>query len=327
MLNTTRLRELALASRRVLLTGPTDPDGDSIGACLALARSLRQLGVPEVVVAGTPGFRYAWMPGADAMVPDERVQGPFDLAVVMDGDRHRLSPPVDAAFHGAATTAIVDHHDTTRTVGYTLALIDRTAASTCGMVLEVMDAWGLALDPTQAELLYAGIIFDTGGFRYSNTGANTHRVAARLLDQGIDQSAIAIRVLMERRHSGMLLKSRVVTEASFLGDGALLMGVISAELLAEVRATRGDVEGIVESMLYIEGVQVSVLLVERGPSTVKLSLRSRGRVDVARVARTLHSSGGGHQKAAGVTLDEALVDVRARVPGVVLDALAGRAAG
>lgn len=325
MVHAERLRELAAASQRVLLTGPCDPDGDSIGACLALAQALRALGVAQVVVAGTPGFRYAWMPGAEAMVPDERVQGPFDLAVVLDGDRYRLSPPVETAFQTASTTAIIDHHDTTRTVGYTHAFIDRSAASTCGMVLELMDAWGVPLDPVVAELLYAGIIFDTGGFRYSNTGAETHRVAARLLDQGIDHSSIAIRVLMERRHAGMLLRSRVVSEAEFLADGRVVVGVVTAELLAEVAGTRGDIEGIVESMLYIEGVEVSVLLVERGPRCVKLSFRSRGVVDVARVARTMDPSGGGHQKAAGVTVDESLGRVSKRVTTVVVGALSRRA--
>lgn len=325
MVHAERLRQLATASQRVLLTGPRDPDGDSIGACLALAHALRALGVREVVVAGTPGFRYAWLPGADAMVPDENVCGPFDLAVVLDGDRYRLAPPVDAVFRAASTTAIIDHHDTTRMVGYTHAFIDRAAASTCGMVLELMDAWGVPLDPVVAELLYAGIIFDTGGFRYSNTCADTHRVAARLLDQGIDHSSVAIRVLMERRHAGMLLRSRVVSEAEFLAEGRVVVGVVTAQLLAEVSGTRGDIEGIVESMLYIEGVEVSVLLVERGSRVVKLSFRSRGVVNVAEVARTMSPSGGGHQKAAGVTVDEPLEQVSARVNAVVVGALTRRA--
>lgn len=316
-----KLHTLATGSRRVLLTGPLDPDGDSIGACLALARVLRDLGVERVDVAGTPSFRYAWMPGAEAMIPDEAIAGPYDLAVVMDGDRRRLAPTVEAAFEGAGATGIVDHHDTTAAEGYTVALVNRTAASTCGMVLELMDRWGVGLDREYAELLYAGILFDTGGFRYSNTGADTHRVAARLLDQGIDHSAIAVRILMERRHAGLLLKSRVVSAAELHGDGAVLVGVVGSELFREVRATRGDAEGIVESMLYIEGVQVSVLLVERGPRTVKLSFRSRGKVNVAQVARALHPSGGGHQKAAGVTLQEPLESVRSRVPSLVLEAL------
>jgi len=320
-LDSAAMRRLIEGAERVLLTGPEDPDGDSIGACLALQRVIRRMTGARVDVAGEASFRYAWMPGASQMVPDARVAGPYDLAVVMDGDKTRLSAPVDLAFRTAATTAIIDHHDTTREDGYTLAVIDRDAASTCEMVLEMMDAWGIDLDEPTAELLYAGIIFDTGGFRYSNASADTHRMAARLLDQGIDHSAIAIRVLMERRRPGMALKARVLDTSEYSSDGAVVMGVVSMALHDELGSRFSDVEGIVETMLYTEGVEVSVLLVERGPGLVKLSLRSRGMLNVARIAQALHPSGGGHERAAGVLLKKTLAEARALLPQVLGEAV------
>lgn len=313
------LKQLASEAGSVLLTGPSDPDGDSFGACLALQRALRAMGHPRVDVAGTPSFRYAWMPGAGEMIPDERVRPGYDLAIVLDGDRRRLSPPVDVAFRAARTTAIIDHHGTTSADGYTLALIQRDAASTCGMIVELMDAWDVPLDTAFAELLYAGVIFDTGGFRYSNTSADTHRLAARLLDQGIDHSAIATRVLMERRRAGTALKARVLNEVTFHADGAVIQGIVSQALHAELGSRSADVEGIVESMTYTQGVEVAVLLVERGPGAVKLSLRSRGLVNVAQVAKALHSGGGGHDRAAGVLLAKTLAEVRVLLPKVLAD--------
>ena len=312
-LDSSGLRRLVESATRVLLTGPEDPDGDSFGACLALQRAIRSLTDARVDVAGVAGFRYAWLPGAAEMVPDQAIAGPYDLAIVLDGDRHRLSPPVARAFHRAATTAIVDHHDTTSAQGYTLALIDREAESTCGMVLGLMDAWGLPLDHAFAEQLYVGVIFDTGGFRYSNTSAATHRVAARLLDQGIDHSAIAIRVLMEQRRAGMLLRARVLDTATFHADGAVVLGCVTQGVARQLGATRLDIEGIVDPMVYVQGCEVAVLLVERGPAEIKLSLRSRGLVNVAEIARALNPSGGGHQKAAGVLVEAPLAEVRERV--------------
>lgn len=312
-LDSSGLRRLIESSARILLTGPQDPDGDSIGACLALQRAIRAMTSARVEVAGEAGFRYAWLPGAGEMVRDERVAGPYDLAIVLDGDRHRLSPPVDAAFRGAATTAIIDHHDTTSDQGYSLALIDREAESTCGMVMRLMDDWQLSLDKAFAQQLYVGVIFDTGGFRYSNTEASTHRMAARLLDQGIDHSAIAIRVLMEQRRAGMLLRARVLDTATFHAGGAVVLGCVPAKTAEELGARRADVEGIVDPMVYVQGCEVAVLLIERGPEQIKLSLRSRGRVNVAAIARALHPSGGGHQKAAGVLVHQPLEQVRSRV--------------
>jgi phosphoesterase RecJ-like protein len=312
-LDSSGLRRLVESSTRILLTGPQDPDGDSFGACLALQRAIVALTGARVDVAGVAGFRYAWLPGAAEMVPDERVAGPYDLAIVLDGDRNRLSPPVALAFSTAATTAIVDHHDTTSAEGYTLALIDREAESTCGMVLRLMDDWGLPLDRAFAEQLYVGVVFDTGGFRYSNTSAGTHRMAARLLDQGIDHSAIAIQVLMEQRRAGMLLRARVLDTATFHASGAVVLGCVTQAAAAQLGATRNDIEGIVDPMVYVQGCEVAVLLIERGPRQIKLSLRSRGRVNVALIARDLDPSGGGHQKAAGVLVEASLEQVRERV--------------
>lgn len=307
------LRVALSSAERVLLTGPLDPDGDSIGACLALARVIRRISNTEVEVAGEASFRYAWMPGAEDMRPDHSVEADFDLVVVMDGDRRRLSPPVRAAFDAASCRAIIDHHGTTSAEGYDLAWIDHSAESTCGMVLRLMDSWGVALDLEIAQLLYAGVIFDTGGFRYSNTGAETHRQAARMLDQGIDHAAIATKVLMERRRSGMLLHARVLDTASFHGDGSVMVGVIPQALSSELCLQPGDTEGIVDSMVFVEGVEVAALLIERAPDQVKLSLRSRGLVNVAHAAKALSSAGGGHAKAAGATLFEDLSSGTARV--------------
>ena len=107
------LREAARTSRRILLTGPIDPDGDSIGACLALARGLRAITTAVVEVAGTPSYRYAWLPDAETMVEDPRVAGPYDLAIVLDGDRRRLVPNVSVAYEAAGARGLIDHHAST----------------------------------------------------------------------------------------------------------------------------------------------------------------------------------------------------------------------
>jgi phosphoesterase RecJ-like protein len=321
-----KLLALARGCERVLLTGPEGPDGDSIGACLALARCLERLGVPRVEVAGVPSYRYQWMAGAAEMVPDERVGGIYDLAIVMDGDAQRLTPPVEAAWARARRRAIVDHHGTTTPEGYDVALIDHTSASTCEMVLRLMDAWDMPLDPTQAELLYVGILFDTGGFRHSNTSVSTLRVAARLLEQGINHSSITTRVLLERRPNAMRLQGRILERARFFGDGAVIVGSLPLSLAEELELVSGDLEGIVDSLIYVRGVEVAVLMVERSPDLTKLSLRSRGKVDVARLARSLHATGGGHAKAAGVVLTEPLVALSERLPELLVDAVGSCAA-
>ena len=300
--------------QRVLLTGPIDPDGDSIGACLALERGLRRR-YPHLTVhvAGRPGYRYDWLDGAERMRPDAKVRPDYDLVVVMDGDRHRLEPEVDAAFRAARSTAIIDHHRSTGTDGYDLQLLDHTAASTCQMVYPLLRLWGVPMDRTLAELLYTGIIFDTGGFRHSNASPATHRLAARLLEQGIDQAAICVRVLSERSASGMHLLGEVLLGSALLADGVVAVGRVPRATIERLGAAPEDLEGIVDALLHQRGVEVACLFIEKEPGRVKLSLRSRRTVNVASIASRLGPGGGGHARAAGVLLHEPLGTAWGRV--------------
>ena len=304
----------------VLLTGPDAPDGDSIGACLALRRILRRRGT-EATVAGRPGYRYAWMPDAETMVPDAELPAGFGAVVVLDGDRLRLTAPVDVAFRAAPFTGIIDHHGSTSPQGYTTAWLEPQASSTCEMLYDALTAWQEPLDEALATQLYVGSIFDTGCFRYSNTTPATHRMAAHLLECGIDHARICAQVLMERQPSGLRLAGEVLSTASYDLDGALLSSGVSLARAAELGIRSGDWEGIVESMVFTSGVQVVALFIERQPGRVKVSLRSRGRVDVAQLAHGLSDGGGGHPKAAGVTLDGSIAFAHAQVRGAVVAAL------
>jgi len=311
-----KLREIAQNARSVLLTGPAGADGDSIGATLALARGIRALGANDVRVAANTPERYRWMQDAKGIIANGNLEGDFDLVIVMDGDRHRLAPKVKKAFQAARYKVVVDHHRTTSSDGYDLAIVDPTAPATCSQVLEILDAWSVPLDAAIAEQLYVGLIYDTGGFRYSNTRPETHQAAARLLATGIDHANIASRVLMEIRPAGLALKAAVLSTAQFFSQGQLVIGTCSVEAMNRCEANTGDLDGIVESLLYVQGAEMCVLIVERDPSTVKLSLRAKGGVNVAALAKRLDSGGGGHAKAAGVVLKQSLAEALDALPAI-----------
>jgi bifunctional oligoribonuclease and PAP phosphatase NrnA len=294
------LRDLTACSR-VLLTGPVAPDGDSIGACLALQRILVSRGV-QVDVAGTASYRYDWLPGAPHMVPDDQILPIYDGVVVLDGDRHRLTAPVQEAFAAAPLQAIIDHHASTQDNGYTHCWLDPGAASTCEMLYGALDLWAMPLDQDLAELLYTGSVFDTGGFRYSNTTHATHTMAAALVDTGVEHAAICTKILMERRVSGLRLSGHVFSNATFHLNGELAIGYATLDLRDRFQNIDGDLEGIVDQLVHTCGVEVAILLVERSPRNVKFSLRSRGLINVSQVARAIAPSGGGHPKAAGVSI-------------------------
>ena len=319
---TLELRNLVSQADTILLTGPSDLDGDSVGSCLALARILATITHARVDVAGSAGRRYAFLPGVESMVPDDLITGPYDVAVVLDGDRRRLAVPVGRAFEAARHQVIIDHHYSSTRDGYTVALIDPQAASTCEIVYRLLEEWALPLDRELATLLYTGVIYDTGGFRHSNTTPATHTLAARLLQTGLDHTTVNARTLAERSPQAIRLLGRVLLEASFSSDGAVVVGAIPLALATQLDTTSTDCEGIVDFLVYTEGVEVAVLLQERLPDVVKLSLRSRGKVNVAALARSLHPSGGGHARAAGVVLQESIATLQVRMPAVLEQAVA-----
>lgn len=313
----------ARQSRSVLLTGPEGPDGDSIGACLALQLALRAL-VPglRVDVAGAPGFRYAWLRGAAGMIPDEHV-GVYDGVIVLDGDRKRLPRQVGVAFGAARWTGIIDHHRSTDAEGYTWAWLEASTESTCVMVRELLRAWDIPLDRTYAEMLYTGLIFDTGAFRYSNTKASSHTLAAELLATGIDHAEITLKVLAERRTAGFKLLARMLAEAQFWAEGKILVATYTRALADELGAHELDVEGVVDILQHTQGVEIGMVVVEKGPRRVKLSLRSRGAVDVAALARRLNERGGGHAKAAGTGVELGLAEALGFIEPIMTAAVQG----
>ena len=290
------LREAVESAARVLLTGPIDPDGDSLGACLALARGISAVSGAVVEVAGVASYRYRWMPGIDALIPDALVTGPYDLALVLDGDRRRLEPPVAAAFASAGLRGIIDHHRSTDPEGYDLVLLAPTAASTAELVSGILEDWGVPLDADLAALIYTGLVFD--------------------------HAAVSVRVLVERSPAGLRLLGRVLERAELSDGGRVVLGVVALSDVAECGAVDGDLEGVVDALVFISGVEVACLAVEKAPRRIKLSLRSRSQVDVASLARAIHAGGGGHARAAGVVLEDTLGAVLARLPGTLAAATA-----
>jgi phosphoesterase RecJ-like protein len=159
-----------------------------------------------------------------------------------------------------------------------------------------------------AALLYAGLVFDTGGFRHSNTKPSTLRRAATLLEHDIDHPSINVKILAERTQAGLSLMGRVIGSTQFLAEGRVATAVIPLSLMYELGAVGADKEGIVDALLYTAGVEVACLITEANAGTVKLSLRSRKIVDVAALAQAMTPHGGGHARAAGARISKPLAE-------------------
>lgn len=299
------------SARTVLLTAPSELDADAIGAIEALRRVLAvrwPSAVVQVVLDEAVPSSLTFLCDLNHFHDAARVPvGPVDLAVVLDGEPSRLAA---AAAHVAAAQAVVmiDHHRTSADAAVALRLFDPQAASTTTLVAQLCDHWGVAFDAPIATAIYAGIAFDTGTFRYRNTTPATHRLAARLLEAGVDHTTVVERILLEQGEEKARLRGRVLTGLKKSPSGQVAWVALAA---AECRGA--NTGGLVDELVFLRGVQLGVLIVEKAPGRVRISLRSRGAVDVAALARTLAPGGGGHAQAAGAMLTGSLRSVTREV--------------
>lgn len=299
-----------------VITGHRDPDGDSIGSSMALGLALEARGKRMAVVSADPlSAPYRRLPESDRVQVVDELPADYPVAVLMEcsGVERTGLTGFDGRF-----VVNIDHHAKNPSFG-DVNWIEPDVAATGVMVYWLLEAMEAELTPAIATHLYVAILTDTGSFRYSNTDATAFRVAAELLEKGVDAAAVASAV-----YDNVPL-ARVHLLATALGSFELEDGGRIASMSIPFEAFEScpgepDTEGIVNQAQSVEGVSVAVLFKELAPGSFRVSLRSDGSADVAAIAHTF--GGGGHPRAAGCQLDGSLEEVRGRLLGAVRDALA-----
>jgi len=280
---------------RFLVCSHSRPDGDAVGSMLALGMLLRQMGkCADLVTADRIPAVYRGLPNADWVQTTLRVHSHYDAAILLECDgieRTRLRGLEDLPLIN------IDHHLTGREFA-AVNWIDHKAVSVGEMVYRLMLATGAKLTPEMATCLYTTLLTDTGGFLYGAVRASTFALARELVAAGADPIAIAHEVYFSVSPSKLLLLGAALRRLKRKGRLAWLW--VTQQDMVRSCAAEEDCEGIVNIALGIAGVDVAVFLRELPEGLIRLSLRSRGVVNVAEVAARL--GGGGHGNAAGCTL-------------------------
>lgn len=285
------------------------PDADTIGAGLALAMVLRRCGKAVEVSFARPAtlpHTLQSLPGGDLLVAPELMRRDVDLVVTVDvSSADRLGELGELAAAGSELL-VIDHHASNQLFG-TANFVDPSADSTTMLVAELIDAWGESIDADVAHCLYAGLATDTGSFRWAS--ARAYRLAARLVDAGVDNAAIT-RAVMDTHPFGWLpMLSRVLAAAQLLPDAAHGRGLVYAVVdHAEWTAARPEeVESIVDIVRTTEQAEVAAVFKEVEPGCWAVSMRAKSAVDLSAVAVSF--GGGGHRLAAGYTASGGAHDV------------------
>jgi bifunctional oligoribonuclease and PAP phosphatase NrnA len=300
------------------------PDGDALGSMLAVAQALRARGpaqrppgsAPARIVAsfGDRPFEIPrilrFLPGAELLSPPDAFPARPQVMVTFDAASADRLGLLEARAAAAEELIVLDHHASNTSFG-TVNLIDPRAAATAVLAGELIDRLGVEISRDIALGLYAGLVTDTGSFRYSATSPGVHRLAARLLETGIEPGVVAYE-LWDRTPFGFLgLLSSVLGRALLEPAGAGGRGLVWTTVTRADRAARGlpfeVAESVIDLVRRTDEADVAVVLKEDDQGNWQVSARSKGRVDVGRACVAL--GGGGHPLAAGFTGHGSAADV------------------
>lgn len=302
----TTILELIQQGERFLVCSHSRPDGDAVGSMLAMGMLLEQMGKrADLVTADRIPNMYRDLPGAEAIRCVMRAHGPYDAVLLLECDSLERAKVrgLDELYQ-----VNIDHHTTGRPFAH-LNWIDRSAASVGELVYRLAKAAGATITAEMATCLYTTVLTDTGGFCYGGVQASTFDFARELTLAGADPIRIAQNVYFSTPSSKLMLLGSALCNLSREGKLAWLW--VTHQDMVRTCALEEDCEGIVNYALCIAGVEAAVFLRELPEQRIRLSLRSKGRVDVSAIAVKL--GGGGHENAAGVSLDGPLPDALDRI--------------
>jgi phosphoesterase RecJ-like protein len=305
--------------RRFLITSHRDPDGDAIGCMVATLLVLDHLGKDALAYNPDPvPHRFRFLHGTDRFTRALPNQS-FDVTLVLDCNDSGLLGGVAFEEPRFGTVVVVDHHKTPGDLG-DIVLGDSTAAAVGILLFRIFEALRVELTPEVAEALFCSVMSDTGSFRYQNTNAEAMRVAATLLERGVDVWRVSSKLYEERPVNQLELLARVLDTLQLSPDGRAASLTVTSRMLEETGCTHEMVDGFINYARGVQGVEVAVLL-RVGAKGVRVSLRSRGTVDVSSIAEKL--GGGGHHNAAGYISNGAVESVRAELFAEVSRTLEG----
>ncbi len=297
------LREIAdvlRKSSRVLLCGHVFPDGDCLGSVAALGIVLEKMGKKVTMASPDPlPETLLFLPGADRICTDCTVEEDYDTFVLLDCSVPERLGAFRRYLDRRLVVVNIDHH--MNAVGFAhYNYLDPGAAATGEILMDLIDLMGTGLERDVATCLYVALATDTGSFRYENTSPATFRRAARLMDAGIPAAEINIKLYEEKPLQTVQVLGAALEGMKFSPCGKVAWVVVDKGLLARFSARDEHTDGLINFVRTIKGVEVAILFRELEPGRYKVGFRSKGGVDVHRLAARL--GGGGHARASGCVL-------------------------
>lgn len=301
----TKLETMIDQAGKIVILGHVNPDGDCVGSCLAVYNYIKEWDSTKAVTVRLERVpsKFSYLSGFEA-IETEAGEETYDLCICLDSSDEERLGDFKSCFDRSAKTICIDHHITNR--GYAQEnVIDGHASSACEVVYGQLDE--SRISKRVAECIYTGIIHDTGVFKYSNTSRKTMEIAGRMMEKGIDFGTIIDGSFYKKTYMQSQILGRALLESITFLDGRCIFSVVRKKDMDFYGVEKSDLDGIVDQLRVIDGIECAIFLYETGIHQFKVSLRSNSIVDVSRIAA--YFGGGGHVRAAGCTMSGSVHDV------------------
>lgn len=299
--------EIVKSSKTIYLCSHVQPDGDNIGSLLALGMAIKKLNKDvNIIKVDEIPKDFLFLPNID-MIKEQNTLGTIDLFISLDnGDIERLGIGKELALR-AKKIINIDHHITNDNFG-DINIVVPSAAATGEIIYRFINEMGVEIDKDIATCIYVAISTDTGSFMYDSTTSITHLIAADLINKGIDLNEIIVNIYQSRSLSRTKLHITALNTLELLCEGKVAVVSVSRKMLEECNSNMEDAEGIVSYIRDIEGVEIACILKEVEDEEIKISLRSKSKINVAEICSKYN--GGGHKRAAGCTINKNIYDAK-----------------
>jgi phosphoesterase RecJ-like protein len=308
-----RIRKIISALRqydRFIVATHVRPDGDAIGSVLGMRLILQRLG-KDAVALSRDGFppEFEFLAGTEHLRSRPPSSGDYDAAILVDcGDFDRVGNEISEFIKDRVPFVInIDHHSVHVPFG-NICWTETAASSTCEMLFDICAHLSLPLDAGLASLLYAGILTDTGSFRFANTSRRVFEIASMLVEAGADPVNISRQVYDSGSPEKLNLLARVLGTIEFHCRSRIATAELTLGMLSSTATTYMDSEGFINHLRSVKSVDLAILFREGSDGLIHVSLRSKGEIDVAGFAQ--RHGGGGHRQAAAFRIPGNLNMVR-----------------
>lgn len=301
------LEEIKKAESIVILTHE-NPDGDAVGSSIAMYLGLKEIGkTPDIII---PEFPRAFenLPGIENIKKESDIEN-YDLAIALDTASIKMLNGYSKYFEDAKTKIVIDHHSSNTMFG-DYNYVDQDSPACAQLLLVLFNYFNIEVSKEIGTAILAGIITDTGGFRYDGVTAETFELVAALCKKGVKVSKVYQKVFASTSKSKFFLHRIALDRLELLDNEKIAFTYITKKDENSVGAENGDYDGIVEQGRDIEGVEISIFLRETEKG-IKASLRSKDYVNVSELCRIF--GGGGHIRAAGCTIPGTIEQVKTQI--------------